>query len=79
DLLRTLGPGALVWAPSFTDVASTGDLGVTVGTATVRAAAAAPGASAADVSYSKYLTVWRRGRDGTWRVAADGGNPTPHR
>jgi ketosteroid isomerase-like protein len=25
----------------------------------------------------EYLTVWRRGRDGRWRVAAEIGNPSP--
>ncbi len=71
-LLGALGPGALVWTPALADAAGSGDLGMTVGTATVSAASAG-------VSYSKYLTVWRRGRDGVWRVVADGGNVSPRR
>ncbi|GJG85781.1 hypothetical protein tb265_09620 [Gemmatimonadetes bacterium T265] len=78
-LLRDLGPGALVWAPTDADAATSGDLGMTVGTATVR--------DGADASYSKYLTVWRRAAgataagaaDGAWRVAADAGNAAPRR
>ena len=70
-LLAALGPGALVWAPTIAAAAASGDLGMTVGTATVRAGT--------DTSYSKYLTVWRRGRDGAWRVVADAGNPAPGR
>ncbi len=69
--LAGLGPGALVWAPTAADVAASGDLGMTIGTATVRVGA--------ETSYSKYLTIWRRTRDGAWRVAADAGNTTPHR
>ena len=69
--LGALGPGALVWTPTAADVAGSGDLGMTVGTATVRAGA--------DSSYSKYLTIWRRGRDGAWRFVADAGNAAPHR
>ena len=66
-----LGPGALVWTPALADMAASGDLGMTVGTATVHVGT--------ETSYSKYLTIWRRARDGAWRVVADAGNATPHR
>jgi ketosteroid isomerase-like protein len=54
----------LEWAPVSADVAGSGDLGCTVGEATVLARH----------SYSKYLTVWKRQADGTWKFVADGGN-----
>lgn len=82
--LGALGPGALVWAPTDADVASSGDLGMSVGTATVRTgltlSPTQPGPpSYSPASYSKYLTIWRRGRDGVWRFVADAGNSSPKR
>jgi ketosteroid isomerase-like protein len=29
------------------------------------------------VGYSKYLTVWKKQRDGSWRFVADGGSARP--
>jgi ketosteroid isomerase-like protein len=57
----------LEWAPVSADVAGSGDLGCTVGEASVLARH----------SYSKYLTVWKRQADGTWKFVADGGNARP--
>jgi ketosteroid isomerase-like protein len=57
----------LEWAPVWADVADSGDLGCTVGEASVPARK----------SYSKYLTVWKRQADGTWKFVADAGNARP--
>ena len=57
----------LDWAPVTADVAGSGDLGCTVGEASI----------SARNSYSKYLTVWKRQADGTWKFVADGGNARP--
>lgn len=57
----------LEWAPVAADIAGSGDLGCTVGEALVRARG----------SYSKYLTIWKRQADGTWRFVADAGNARP--
>jgi len=57
----------LEWAPVGADVAGSGDLGCTVGEARI----------SARNSYSKYLTVWKRQADGTWKFVADGGNARP--
>ena len=59
----------LEWVPVWANVAGSGDLGCTVGEASILARD----------SYSKYLTVWKRQADGAWRFVADGGNarPTP--
>jgi len=62
-------PGDLRWAPSTADAAASGDLGYTVGSATVR--------GQAGTFHSKYITVWKRQRDGSWRFVADGGNAMP--
>jgi len=64
-----LGPGALIWAPRVSDAAPSGDLAYTSGDATIRVGT--------DVSYSNYLTVWKRLANGQWRVVADGGNSAP--
>lgn len=61
-------PGALTWAPQLGGAAASGDLGFTVGLARVAGAPA---------TYTKYLTVWQRQGDGTWRFVADGGNAAP--
>ena len=57
----------LDWAPVTADIAGSGDLGCTVGEASI----------SARNSYSKYLTVWKRQADGTWKFVADGGNARP--
>jgi ketosteroid isomerase-like protein len=57
----------LEWWPVAAEVAPSGDLGCTVGEARI-------------VSlnhYSKYITIWRRQSDGTWKFVADGGNVRP--
>ena len=64
-----LGPGALIWAPRVADAAPSGDLAYTSGDATIHVGT--------DVSYSNYLTVWKRLANGQWRFVADGGNSAP--
>jgi ketosteroid isomerase-like protein len=64
-----------VWHPVAGEVARSGDLGFTVGNAvfTGRSLDGSP-----QVRYSKYLTVWKRQRDGSWRYVVDGGNARPN-
>lgn len=57
----------LDWWPVAAAIAESGDLGCTVGEATI----------ASLNRYSKYLTIWRRQRDGSWKFVADGGNVRP--
>lgn len=57
----------LNWWPVAAAIAESGDLGCTVGEATI----------ASLNRYSKYLTIWRRQRDGSWKFVADGGNGRP--
>ena len=61
----------LVWHPVFGRVSSAGDLGFTVGYAVLTDATGA--ASPVRRNY-KYLTVWRKQRDGRWRYVVDGGS-----
>lgn len=67
--VAALGPGALTWAPRVADAAPSGDLAYTSGDAIIHIGK--------DISYSNYLTVWKRLADGRWRFVADGGNSAP--
>jgi ketosteroid isomerase-like protein len=65
------GPQAVwKWWPVAAGSSSSGDLGFTVGEAVIT-----PQGSPA--TYSKYLSLWRRGKDGKIRFVADGGNARP--
>jgi ketosteroid isomerase-like protein len=59
----------LEWRPVAAKIAASGDLGCTVGEASISSLH----------HYTKYLTIWRRQNDGSWKFVADGGNtrPTP--
>ncbi len=70
------GQSSLVWQPVFSWVAASHDLGFTVGEST----STGRGASGAAVQrMGKYLTVWKRQKDGTWKFVVDGGNSAPPR
>lgn len=64
----------LTWRPIAGDVAQSGDLGFTVGNAefTGKREDGTP-----VLSYSKYFTVWKKQRDGSWRYVVDGGSARP--
>lgn len=64
----------LVWHPVTGEVAGSGDIGFTVGNA-VYTGQREDGVPV--VRYSKYLTVWKKQRDGTWRYVVDGGSARP--
>jgi len=61
------GGAVLAWWPVAAVIAESGDLGCTVGEAKIESLK----------QYSKYLTIWRRQRDGSWKFVADGGNARP--
>jgi ketosteroid isomerase-like protein len=63
------------WAPVLWWASEDGDLGFTVGEATI----ASVGPGGRDTSYSKYLTIWQRQPDGTYKFVTDGGNGRPAR
>lgn len=68
------GAVAIQWAPRIARAAPSADLGFTVGEARIESRAAD---GATRVSYSKYLSVWRRQPGGEWRYVIDGGNARP--
>jgi len=57
----------LAWWPVGAAIAESGDLGCTIGEATIESLH----------QYSKYLTIWKRQKDGSWKFVADGGNARP--
>jgi ketosteroid isomerase-like protein len=65
---RRSEPGApvLTWAPRFAEVAASGDLGLTIGYFAVP--------TTPEVLRGKYLTVWQRQADGSWRYVLDSGS-----
>jgi ketosteroid isomerase-like protein len=65
----------LRWKPLLAEVATSGDLGYTTGTYEL----SLPGANGAAprARTGKYVTIWKRQSDGTWKFVLDGGNPDP--
>jgi ketosteroid isomerase-like protein len=61
---RPAPPGKLVWAPTFADAASSDDIGYTTGPYEFRKAEM----TETPQSYGHYVSVWRKQRDGTWKV-----------
>lgn len=69
NALTPIGPGVLTWAPRVADAAPSGDLAFTSGDAIIK--------DGSDISYSNYLTIWKRQANGRWLFVADGGNSAP--
>lgn len=63
------GPKSLTWKPLKCEVAESGELGYTWGNWTF--------VRKDTTFYGNYFTVWKLQKDGTWKVALDGGNTTP--
>ncbi len=57
----------LYWEPIVADVASSGDIGYTTGPATMKDSAKGD----APVWYGFYFTIWKKQKDGAWKVAVD--------
>jgi ketosteroid isomerase-like protein len=66
-------PASHTWTPVYAGVAGSRDLGYTIG----EYISTGRGPSGAAVQrVGKYLTVWKRQKDGTWRFLVDGGSVT---
>ena len=63
----------LLWQPQFAEVANSGDMGWTWGQYQVVV-------DSQDVDTGKYVNVWKKQSDGSWKVRVDIGNqrPTPN-
>ena len=64
--------GLLSWSPVFADVSRAGDLGYTTGPWEFRP----NGPDDKPVAFGQYFTIWKKQRDGTWKVALDRGVST---
>ena len=62
----------LEWEPTHAELFPSGDFGYTTGTYTVKFTAD----GGVQTQQGRYITVWRRQKDGTWKVAGDGGSPS---
>ncbi len=65
---------SLSWRPVYAAVAGSRDLGFTVGEYTLTGRGPT---GAAVQRFGKYLTVWKRQPNGSWKFVVDGGNGSP--
>jgi ketosteroid isomerase-like protein len=74
DAIRSfllLHPVKMSWQPMYSDVARSGDLGYTYGSYELR------DAKTDKVENGYYVRVWKRNRDGVWKIALDTLSPLP--
>ncbi|MGA8867685.1 MAG: DUF4440 domain-containing protein, partial [Candidatus Sulfotelmatobacter sp.] len=65
---------SLTWAPVGADIASSGDLGYTYGTFEFRFK---DREGKSIVEHGKYTSIWKKQKDGSWKVVLDMGNASP--
>ena len=65
---------SLTWTPVKADMAASGDLGYTYGTYILKHKDKA-GKLVTD--YGKYTSIWKKQKDGSWKVVVDMGNSSP--
>jgi len=65
---------SLTWTPVHADMAGTGDLGYTYGNYVFKSKDKAGKVIA---NYGKYVSIWKKQKDGTWKVVVDMGNSSP--
>ena len=69
-----LASADLTWQPVAADFARNGDLGYTWGTYELHAR---DGDGKPVTRHGKYVTVWKKERDGAWKFVVDIGNTSP--
>jgi ketosteroid isomerase-like protein len=65
---------SLSWTPVKADMAASGDLGYTYGNYIYKSKNKEGKVVS---SYGKYMSVWRKQKDGSWKVVVDMGNSSP--
>ena len=63
----------LIWTPVGADISVSGDLGYTYGNYEFRAIKEGKPVT----EYGKYTSIWKRQKDGSWKVVLDMGNSSP--
>jgi len=66
------------WTPAGADVALSGDLGYTYGSGRLSHYAAGDSADKVERSFS-FMHIWRKGKDGMWRLVLDVAPPYPQK
>jgi ketosteroid isomerase-like protein len=79
NIARTMGflddkNNRLTWTPVHADMAASGDLGYTYGTFEFRSIGKD---GKPTVEYGKYVSIWKKQKDGSWKVVMDMGNSSP--
>jgi ketosteroid isomerase-like protein len=64
----------LTWTPIGADISASGDLGYTYGSYEMRMTGTD---GKPVVAHGKYTTIWKKQRDGNWKVVLDIGNNGP--
>jgi ketosteroid isomerase-like protein len=64
----------LTWSPVHADMAASGDLGYTYGTYEFRSIGKDGKPTVED---GKYVSIWKKQKDGSWKVVMDMGNSSP--
>jgi len=62
----------LIWTPAGAGVSASGDLGYTYGTYEFHSKDGKPNAD-----YGNYTSIWKKQKDGNWKVVLDMGNSRP--
>jgi ketosteroid isomerase-like protein len=68
--------GFFTWQPSAADVARSGDLGFTCGTAIFQSKVTGPDEKPR-ISHSKYVTIWKKQSNSRWKVVLFSTSPSP--
>lgn len=68
------GDYTLTWKPLKAEVAQSGELGYSYGVSEFRSK---DKDGKEQVRYFKYVSVWKRQKNGAWKLAVDMGNPNP--
>jgi ketosteroid isomerase-like protein len=78
NIRQALGPWgpdlSLTWTPVKAEMAASGDLGYTYGTYVFKDK---DKDGKLVTAYGKYATVWKKQKDGSWKVVMDMGNSAP--
>jgi ketosteroid isomerase-like protein len=64
----------LTWTPTGADISASGDLGYTYGTYEFHSK---DKDGKPTVDYGKYTSIWKKQKDGSWKVVLDMGNTSP--
>ncbi len=79
NIAKTMGflddkNNGLSWTPVGADISASGDLGYTYGTYEFRSVSKD---GKPVVEYGKYTSIWKKQKDGSWKVVLDMGNASP--